>query len=158
MRFPLFTALTAALVLANVPAATARHRQQRVLPSADAVQLAGIAPPTRRGTALQTYGDAEIARAEMQRRYRPEEMANGEEVGRTGGAPYPCEPRLATADAYVCRNDPRVLGYGQGYAFTPSYVSAPTVFGQDPREQAPLMPNVTDFFWAVNSARFDPHR
>ena len=157
MRIHLFTALTAALLLANVPDATARHRQQRVLPSSDAVQLTGIAPPTRRGTALQTYGDAEIARAEMQKRYPREEMANEEEVERTGGAPYPCEPRSATADAYVCRNDPRVLGYGQGYAFTPSYVSAPTVFAQDPREQAPLMPKITEFFFAVNSARIDPH-
>ena len=152
--------LTSALFLVGLSTlpALARHRHRApVPPSADAIELAGIAPPTRRGTALQTYGDAAIARAQMQRRYPREEAANADTVARTGGAPYPCDPRVATADAYVCRNDPRVLGYGQGYAFTPSYVSAPTVFDQDPGVQEPVMPAITGFFYGVNSARIDPH-
>ena len=150
--------LTVSFLLAALSgAAAAGHRHHHgVPPSLDAVELAGIAPRAHRGTALQTYGDAEIARAAMQRRL-PREAAANAEVERTGGAPYPCDPRLATADAYVCRNDPRVIGYGQGYAFTPSYVSAPTVFGQDPGTQAPIMPDITGFFWSVNSARIDPH-
>lgn len=152
--------LTATLLLAGLSAspALARHRHHApVPPSEDAIELARIAPQTRRGTALQTYGDAAIARAQMQRRYEREEAANADGVARTGGAPYPCDPRVATADAYVCRNDPRVLGYGQGYAFTPSYVSAPTVFDQDPGAQEPVMPAITKFFHGVNSARIDPH-
>ena len=158
MRFPITCALTAALLLAVAPSAQARPRHHHgVPPSMDAVQLAGIAPPTRRGTALQTYGDAEIARARMQRRYPREDAANAAEVARTGGAPYPCDPRLATADAYVCRTDPRGTDYREGYAFTPSYVSAPTVFQQDPGTQVPVMPDITGFFWSVNSARLDPH-
>ena len=157
MRVPRLCGLIAALLLANPPGAEAAgHRHRRVQPSQDAVELAGIAPRERRSTALQTYGDAKIARAAAQRRIPREEAADAA-TERTGGAPYPCDPRLATADAYVCRNDPRVLGYGQGYAFTPSYVSAPTVFEQDPRTQAPIMPDITGFFWSVNSARIDPH-
>jgi hypothetical protein len=90
----------------------------------------------------------------MQRRYSREDAA---EAAPSGGAPYPCERRMATADAYVCRGYPRVPDYREGYAFTPSYVSAPTVFEQDPRAQAPIMPDITGFFWSVNSARIDPH-
>ena len=160
MRLAFTCSLTAALVLATAAqgADAPRHRRHHgVPPSEDAVQLAGIAPPTRRGTALQTYGDAEIARARMQRLYPREQAADIAAERRTGGAPYPCDPRIATADAYVCRNDPRATGYGQFYAFTPSYVSAPTVFEQDPRAQAPVMPDITGFFWSVNSARIDPH-
>lgn len=160
MRLPLACGLILACLAASAQAADLRHRHHQhhgVAPSEDAVELDGIAPPTRRGTALQTYGDAEIARARMQSHYPREAAADAVAERRTGGAPYPCDPRLATADAYVCRNDPRVIGYGQYYAFTPSYVSAPTVFEQDPRAQAPVMPDITGFFWSVNSARIDPH-
>ena len=148
-------ALVTTLTTMPLPA-LARHRHAIVPPSADAIELAGIAPPTRRGTVEKTYGDAAFARARMQSRYSSESAADTAEAA-TAGVPYPCDPRAATADAYVCRNDPRVLGYGQGYAFTPSYVSAPTVFNQAPDAQEPVMPSITGFFWAVNSARFDPH-
>lgn len=158
MNLSLACGLTLAVLATSAQAADLRHhRRHGVPPSVDAVQLAGIAPPTRRGTALQTYGDAEIARALMQRRIPREDAANAAEVARTGGAPYPCDPRLATADAYVCRTAPGATGYKQFYAFTPSYVSAPTVFQQDPGTQAPVMPDITGFFWSVNSARLDPH-
>ena len=158
MRFTMSCGLVACLVLAGAPGAQARHRQHvlaspRVVPpSEDAIELAGIAPPTRRGTIEQTYGDAAIARAQMQRNYPREDAANAATAA-TVGVPYPCDPRVATPDAYVCRNDPRVRGYGQGYAFTPSYVSSPTVFDQDPGTQTSVMPAITGFFYDVNSAR-----
>ena len=158
MRFPRVCGLIATLLLSNLPgAAAAGHRPHHgAPPSLDAVQLAGIAPLTRRGTALQDYGDAEIARVAMQRRILREEAKNVE-MERTGGTPHLCDRRLATVDAYVCRNNPRVTGYAQGFAFTPSYVSAPTVFEQNPDAQEPIMPDITGFFWLVNSARIDPH-
>lgn len=145
------------VVVSGCPAVAGHRHRASVPPSEDAVELAGISPPSRRGIALQGYGDAVIARAGIRRRYAREDAANVETIGRTGGAPYPCDPRVATADAYICRNDPRVLGYGQGYAFTPSYVSAPTVFDQNPGVEEPIMPAITSFFYGINSARIDPH-
>ncbi len=164
MRLSSFVAALAIATLATTAAAHSRKHHHVVAPGAvrftppseDAIELAGIAPPSRLGTIEQTYGDAAVARSHFQRRYSAEE-AYDQAQAVTQGTPYPCDPRVATSDAYVCRNDPHVRGYGQGYAFTPSYVSSPAVVGEDPSAQPSVMPSITGFFWNVNSARFDPH-
>lgn len=139
---------------ANLSAASrkhVRHHGPDVVPSADAVELGTLAPPSRLSTFAQAYGDAAIARSRAQRRQRFEEGANADDV------PYPCDPRQAESRGYVCWNDPSRIGYGQFYALTPSYVSAPQIVGVAPDIQAPVLSPITSFFWAVNSARIDPH-
>lgn len=132
------------------PSKPRRHGPVHASPSADAVDLAVLAPISRRSTVEQTYGDAAIARSRFARGYRSE-------GGAAAGAPYPCDPRHAGPDAYVCTNDPSRIGYGQYYAFTPAYVSSPQVVGDDPRVQTPILPAITSLFWAANGWRIDPH-
>ena len=122
------------------------------VPSKDGVELGILAPPTRLTTLEQTYGDAAIARAQVQRRFRAEDAETVD-----AAAPYPCDPRVARADGYVCRNQPGVIGYGQTYAFTPSYVSSPLNIGRRPDEQTSILPPVTALFYAFDGLRFDPH-
>ncbi len=118
------------------------------IPSADAVELGTLAPPTRLSTLRQTYGDAAIAR-DMARRGYPAAARHDRAVAATTGAPYPCDPNTARATVIVC-GDQRGHGYGQGYAFTPSYVSAPQVFEADPFAQDQIFPPATAFFWSLN--------
>ena len=125
-----------------------RHRIVRVRPSVDAVALATLAPPQPLSTSMQTYGDAEIARARAQRI-----------IGRSttnAVAPYPCDPHVALANGVVCANRPRRTGYGQFYAFTPDYVTAPQIAGADPGRQTSLLAPATMLFLDANVALFGP--
>ena len=155
----MLTALTVALPASAHP----RHRHHQPVPiilpapAIDAVDLSTLAPPAPLSTDLVTYGDATFARARAQARYPREEKIDAEEAT-TIGVPYPCAPRAAGSDSYSCRNDPsHPRSYRQGYAFTPSYVSAPQVVQEDRAQQASVFPPVTGLFWAVNSVRLDPH-
>ena len=159
----LWIAIAVALAGLMPTAASARHSRARrhghivaTAPTADAVELGQIAPPTRRTTLEQTYGDAAIARSQFQRRYSREEQIDRREAA-TVGTPYPCDPRSAGADAYDCGNDPRQIGYGQYYAYTPSFVSSPTVVGAEADTQTTLLPPFTALFWGLNSLENHPH-
>lgn len=141
--------LTLGLLVA-AGAAEARSHRVRVVtaPSPDAIELDALAPPARRGTLEQTYGDAAYARARAQARVAPPREPQ----------PYPCDPRIATNAGYLCPRVAPALGYGQYDAFTPAYVSAPQTFAvPDSDAQSPLLSPVTSLFWAVNSARWDRH-
>lgn len=140
-----------------------RHTVQRAVPpppvppSQDAVELAILAPPSRRSTLEQSYGDAAYARGRLERRIDREVRDDFETVATIGGAPYPCEPRIAGASAYVCNGAPHPRSYGQGYSFTPAYLAAPQRRGALPNEQTPVLPPLTGLAWVVNSLRPDPH-
>lgn len=98
------------------------------------------------------------ARSRFQKRYQREARGDRDNAAPVAGrSPYPCDPRAAGPDAYVCKNETGRLGYGQYYAFTPSYVSSPQLVGDDPRVQTSVLPLITSLFWAANSLRFDPH-
>lgn len=141
--------LSIGLVLASGAAEARGHRARVVVsPSPDAIELDALAPPARRGTVEQTYGDAAYARARAQARTEP-----ASEPQR-----YPCDPRVATNGGYLCPQVSPTLGYGQFHAFTPAYVSAPQTFAvPDSDAQSPLLAPVTSLFWSVNSARWDRH-
>ena len=170
MRLSEWLAATAALVVATAAGQAlarplkARHRvhaattaSRSVAPlSEDALELGYLAPPTRLTTLRQDYGDAAIARLHFERRYLAELKADRRQEA-DGRAPYPCNPRDAGPDAYICRGDNHHLGYGQYYVFTPSYVSSPQVVGENPNLQDEILPPTTAVFWAVNGLRYDPH-
>ena len=137
-------------------AASRHHRGHRAapVPSADAVELGILAPPAPALSTLeQSYGDAAIARA----RYQHQDGTSAPGAETSGLAPYPCDPRSARASGYVCHNVPGAIGYGQTYAFTPSFVSSPQTIGRAPTEQTSLLPPVTALFYAVDALRYDPH-
>ena len=120
-------------------------------PSADAAELAALAPPASRSTANQTYGDAQIARSRFQRRTHlrgPTEIVADAPLGIV-----PCEPRVAQAAGYACRIDPRP-GYGKFYAFTPAYVTAPQVPRNVPNVDQSLLPPATSFFLSADNYLF----
>ena len=152
-------AICGAPQLAPARPSKAKHRVHATAadtPSADGLDLGYLAPPTRLTTLRQDYGDAAFARSRYNRGYPAEVAADRrQEIAR--GTPYPCDPRVARADAYVCGSDQRHLGYGQYFAFTPSYVSSPQVVAADPNAQNQVLPPVTAIFWAVNGLRYDPH-
>jgi hypothetical protein len=149
---PAAAALMAAAPCLPAPASAAdlprpkRHRVVRVRPSVDAVQLATLAPLQPLSTAEQSYGDAPIARARAQRIF----------ARRTtdAAAPYPCDPHVAIAHGTVCANVPGRLGDGQGYAFTPAYVTAPQISGADPGAQTSLLAPGTVLFLNADNALF----
>lgn len=157
----LFVPVAACLtLLICLPAQAAKRHHPghsaAAVPSSDAVELGILAPPAPALSTLeQSYGDAAIARSRYQRRYDTRALAVDAEAN--GPAPYPCDPRSARASGYVCHNVPGAIGYGQTYAFTPSFVSSPQTTGQDLAEQTSMLPPVTAFFYAVNGLRYDPH-
>ncbi len=159
----LFVSTAVCLALTPAPAGAVqkakRHHSRYAaapVPSTDAVELGTLAPPSPAFSTLQqSYGDAAIARAHFQRRY--EEQAPALEAEANGPVQYPCDPRSADAGGYTCRNPPSAIGYGQTYAFTPSFVSAPQTVGKDPTAQSSLLPPFTALFYAVNGLRYDPH-
>jgi hypothetical protein len=132
-------------------------RADAVQTTTDAVELGMLAPPTRLGTLEQTYGDAAIARAHVQRAF--DEPAPGPAaLPGLGDDPDLCDPRTATAAGHVCGGGGnQALGYGQYYAFTPANVSAPQNVGRPHSEQDSMLPPATAFFWALDSFRYDPH-
>ena len=157
--------IMALLLVGGAAARTSRHRTHvlRVVsppppaPSQDAIELATLAPPSRLSTIEQTYGDAAYARRRLERRIDREAQADLDTAAAEGGVPYPCEPRVAGASAYACNGAPHPRSYGQGYAFTPSYLSAPHRLGVPPDEQTQVLPPLTGLAWVVNSLRPDAH-
>ena len=157
-----------ALALAPLGSATARpshHRRHLVRagpppptpPSQDAIELATLAPPSPLSTIEQTYGDAAYSRGRLEGRVGREVDADHVDAAVYGGVPYPCDPRAAGASAYACNGAPHPRSYGQGYAFTPDYLSAPQRLGVPPDEQTQVLPPLTGLAWIVNSVRYDPH-
>ncbi len=140
-----------------------RHRVSRAVPppqtapSQDAIELATLAPPSPRSTVVQNYGDAAFARGRLGGRIEREVSVDHADAEAYGGVPYPCEPRVAGASAYACNGAPHPRSYGQGYAFTPAYLSAPQRLGVPPDEQTQVLPPLTGLAWVVNSLRYDPH-
>ena len=164
----LMTILVTVLVLApfgGVAARVVRHRPHhlRVVPppptppSQDAIELATLSPPSRLSTIEQTYGDAVYARHRLESRIDRQAEADLDTAAAYGGVPIPCEPRIAGASAYACNGAPHPRSYGQGYAFTPSYLSAPQRLGVPPDEQTQVLPPFTGLAWVVNSLRPDAH-
>lgn len=138
---------------------TAHHvvRIEPAPPSQDAVELATLAPPAPRSTIEQSYGDAGYARGRLERRVEGERRADRADAAAYGSTPYPCEPRIAATSATICNGAPHTRSYGQGYAFTPSFVSAPQRLGVPPDEQSGTLPPLTGLAWIVNNLRYDPH-
>ena len=116
----------------------------------DAVDLGILAPPTRLSTLEQTYGDAAVARARIRRRSDAAGSGGRDDGVASPFVQFPCEPRSAGVGAYRCGPVAGPPGYGLAYAYNPAYVTSPFSSGHDPREQAPVLPGVTGFFWAVN--------
>ena len=151
------TLLAIALVTAMpIGAATARsqrpsHRgsapREVSPPSADAVDLGTLAPPTRLSTLEQTYGDAGYASARVRAQREGDERGVG---FASAQVQFPCEPRRAGVGAYRCGPNAGIPGYGLGYSYNPAYVTSPLSSGHDPRDQAPVLTGVTEFFWAIN--------
>ena len=67
-----------------------------------------------------------------------------------------CDPRYATAWAYVCNNPPHA-SYQQSYAYTPGFLSAPQQIGVPDNEQTLLLSPLDRIAWGLNSLRFNPH-
>lgn len=161
--------LIVACAMAPVPLAAgarASHHRHRILrlapppptsPSQDAIELATLAPPSRRSTVEQTYGDAAFARDHAQNRIQRELQVDEADAAAFGGVPYPCDPRAPGATAYACNGAPHQRSYGQGYAFTPDYLSAPQRLGVPPDVQTQVLPPITGLAWVVNSLRYDAH-
>jgi hypothetical protein len=108
--------------------------------------LATLAPPEPFTTAEQDYGDAAFARARAQRFIK---HSTTDAV-----APYPCDPHIAISNGMICANVPGRRGYGQYYAFTPDYLTAPQISGADPSAQTSLLPPATILFLNANTALF----
>lgn len=153
MRTTIGLLAVAGLAAAAQPAgarASGRHvHRATAVPPADAVELATLAPPTRLGTLEQSYGDAAVARSRFRRAGAADGRAGQGQPG-AGGASPACDPRIAEAAGYACRAGTGRVGYGQAYAFTPAYVSAPTTVGEDPAVQPPVTPAATGVFYAFD--------
>ena len=80
--------------IGGAAARPSRHRHRAVSlaptpPSQDAIELATLAPPSRRSTLEQSYGDAAIARHRVEGRIARELGADQADAEAFGGAPYP---------------------------------------------------------------------
>lgn len=121
--------------------------------SQDAVELATLSPRANASTTAQTYGDAAYARAHLQRSIaREEAMA----PSRPEDPASSCDPRTTTASGYICDIEPRGGRDRQGYAFTPSYLSAPQRIAVPADVQTPFLSPLSGLAWIVDSLRYKP--
>lgn len=112
-------------------------------PSRDAADLAALAPPTRRSTVEQAYGDASYAREHFRGLgWRP--CMGADFVWGAGNGVRPCTTRV-TEDLVGGRPE-------SGYAFTPAYLAAPQILTAPPDAETRLLPEAALLPWIVDDA------
>ena len=111
--------------------------------SRDAAELAALAPPARRSTVEQAYGDASYAREHFRGLgWRP--CMGADFVWGASNGVRPCTTRI-TEDLVGRRPE-------SGYAFTPAYLAAPQILTAPPDAETRLLPEAALLPWIVDDA------
>ncbi len=132
-----------------------RHRNASSAPvSQDAAELATLAPPSSRSTMAQNYGDAAYSRSRV---IRGISGTKADSKSPVFGRSDTCDPRMVTSRGYVCGGAQLGARYQQGYAYTPSFLSAPQRVGVPDDVQTPLLSPLAGLAWLANNLRYDPH-